>query len=279
MLTNELVSSVLNEEELNEFYQKIKFVLDNIDDEVINCHLKIDDREIKKYIFQLKYGYYEIKSVENDIIMCSEGNLIDNLSMHMFYIDIVEIKNNYFSLSGFLKSYFNSEEIIIQLLKKSNNRILDVFDCKTFNYYNRKESKIFKSSINFDFGVPLNIGEDCEFNLIVKLKKDDSSSLNLPITFLNHARLSEVSNYSVWGDYIIHFKNNKFFISKYSFFKMFKWEIRIWGVLLKHIPAYWASALFFRFLYLILFSHYKNKEIWMFMDRRDSADDNAEHHL
>ena len=33
----------------------------------------------------------------------------------------------------------------------------------------------------------------------------------------------------------------------------------------------------FRLIYLVLYPFYKNRRIWMFMDRRESADDNAEH--
>lgn len=268
------IPDILTKEELDKFYKNINYVLKNISDEVINSHLKNDPWEIKKYIFQLKYGDYELECRNNDVFMYVNDNLIDRLSIHRFYLDIVEIKNNTLFVSGFFKSFFNSDEVDIKLIKNVNGKS-EVFSCKTFNYFNRKESAFFKSAINFDFDVPLDINEVSEVKIV--LQSNNEYKFFLPINFTDYARISKESNYSVWGDYIIHFKDNTFIISKYSYFKMFKWEIRILLVILKNIPDYWASAIFFRFIYLILFPYYKNRKIWVFMDRQDSADDNAEH--
>ena len=41
--------------------------------------------------------------------------------------------------------------------------------------------------------------------------------------------------------------------------------------------SYWTSAISFRLIYLLLYPFYKKKTIFLFMDRRDGADDNAEH--
>jgi len=276
MLISDEISDVLNEEELKEFYHNVRYVLNHIDDEVIDSHLKKDVWEVKKHIYELKYTPHEIKCIDDEVIMYVRDHIIDELSIHKLYLDIVEIKKNHLFISGFFKSFFSNDEVIIKVIKKFNNHS-EAFDCKTFNYFNRKESEFFKSSINFDFDIPLNIDENCEISIMIEYSGADNHEFELPISFLNHARLSEVSNYSVWGDYIIHFKNNKFFISKFSFFKMFKWEVRILLVILKNMPSYWTSAIFFRVIYLILFPFYNNKKIWIFMDRRDTADDNAEH--
>lgn len=276
MLINDDIFEVLDDEELKEFYQNVRYVLSFIEDDVINNHLKNDKWKVKKHIFELKYDKSKIKCSDDEVIMYVDNNIIDKLSIHKIYLDIVEIKKNHLFISGLFKSFFTKNDISIKLIKKFNDNS-ETFDCKTFNYFNRKESEIFESAINFDFDIPLNINEDSEISIVVEFIKDEDYSFELPIRFLNHARLSEESNYSVWGNYIIHFKNNKFFISKFSFLKMFKWELRILLVILKHRPAYWTSAIFFRFIYLILFPFFRSKKIWMFMDRRDAADDNAEH--
>ena len=276
MLMIEEIPEILSNDELDTFYHNVKYVLRNISDEVINSHLKNDKWKIKKYIYQLKYGDYEIECRNNDVFMYFNDNLIDRLSIHKFYLDIVEIKNNNLFISGFFKSFFNGDEVDIKLIKYVNGKS-EVFSCKTFNYFNRKESIIFESAINFDFIVPLNITEVSEISILIQSKDNNDYQFFLPINFSNYARISKESNYSVWGEYIIHFKNNKFIISNYSYSKMFKWEIRILLVIFKNRPSYWTSALFFRFIYLILLPCFRNKKIWVFMDRRDGADDNAEH--
>ena len=70
--------------------------------------------------------------------------LIDELSIHKFYIDIIEIRNNQLFLSGFLRSFFNSNDVEIKLLKGN-----DIFNGTNFNYDNRSESEFLESTINF----------------------------------------------------------------------------------------------------------------------------------
>lgn len=274
MLMSEERFEVLNDDELIEFSNGVNYVLNNVDDEVIECHLKKDPWKIRKCIYELKYGESKIIPKDNDIVLCTHNVILDELSIHRFYLDIIEIKNNNLFISGFLKSYFKSSDVEILLISKSPKD--KIFQSKTFNYFNRKESKISESYINFDFKVPLSVNKEYEFNIFVK-SKEFGDSFELPISFVNHARLSEVSNYSVWNNRMIHFKKNTIFITEYSYLKMFKWEIRILLVILRHIPYNWLSTLFIRSIYLILFPFYKDKKIWMFMDRRESADDNAEH--
>lgn len=275
MLMAEERFDVLNDEELKEFDDVANYVLKHVEDKIIDSHLKKDPWKIKRYIYELKYGESRILAKDDDLVVVTSEVIFDKLSIHRIYLDIIEIKNNHLLISGFLKSYFNSKSVDILLVNKAND-VEEVFFASTFNYFNRKESDIFESYINFDFDIPLTINNNYEFSIHAK-SKDFDYSVELPIVFMNYARLSEVSNYAVWDNYMIHFKNNKFLIHDYSYVKMFKLELRILGVILKNMPSYWTSVLFFRFVYLILYPFYKDKNIWMFMDRQDSADDNAEH--
>lgn len=265
---------ILTKKELLEFNQLTQNILNFIDDDIINYHLMDDFYNVKKIIFSLKYGGYDIKYDDNDVVMYVKDIVIDQLSKNRFCLDIIEIKNDVLYISGFLKSFFTSDEISIEILKTSKSK-KELFAPKLFNYFNRKENKYLKSFINFDFTVPLDVDEECDVCILAKYK--NSKSFKLPINFFNHARLSETSNYSIWGNYSILFKDNKFFIRKYSYIKMIGWESNILFWLSKSRPPFWTSALFFRFIYLILYPLYRNKKIWMMMDRRDSADDNAVH--
>lgn len=265
---------ILTKDELSEFNQLTSDILNYIDDDIINYHLENDFYNVKKIIFSLKYGGHDIKYDDNDVVMHVCDIVIDKLSKNRFCLDIVEIKNDILYISGFLKSFFTSDEISIEILKTSKSK-KELFSPKLFNYFNRKENKYLKSFINFDFTVPLDFDEECDVCILAKYK--NSKSFKLPINFFNHARLSETSNYSIWGNHAILFKDNKFFIRRYSYIKMIGWESKILFGLSKSRPPFWTSALFFRFIYLILYPLYRSKKIWMMMDRRDSADDNAVH--
>lgn len=267
---------VLDENDLSLFNQKVNWILNHIDDEIINFHLEDDFYNVRKIIFTLKYGDYKISAVDNDVVMSVNDIIIDQLSKNRFCLDIIEIKNNCLYISGFLKSFFTSDEVTISALKKTD-KSEEYFSPNLVKYFNRKENKYLKSYINFDFEIPLRINDNCQVYLMVKSNNPSSNYQKLPINFFNHARLSKTSNYAIWGDYSIVFKDNLFSISKYSFLKMIFNELKILFNLFKSRPPFWTSAIFFRFIHLLAFPFYRNKKIWMIMDRRDSADDNAEH--
>ena len=58
---------------------------------------------------------------------------------------------------------------------------------------------------------------------------------------------------------------------------MIKSELPILINVFKGKEAYYTSILLFRFIYLLLYPFYKNRRIWLFQDRQENADDNAEH--
>lgn len=76
---------------------------------------------------------------------------------------------------------------------------------------------------------------------------------------------------------IIMFDNNAFNVMPYSYIKMFGFEVKgLIGILINR-ELFYKQALFFRVMYLVLYPIMKNREIWIIMDRKQVADDNAEH--
>ena len=172
------------------------------------------------------------------------------------------------------KSYFNKDDIEIELVKLTNNQS-KIFHPQIVDYTSRTSSKFSESVTNFDFDVLLNDVENSIIKLNVKYK--NTISINLDIDFLSHARMSKVSNYSIWDNYFIISNNNQIKISNYNYFKMVKSEIKVLKRIFINKGPYWTSALAFRFVYILLFPLFRKKKIWLFMDRRENADDNAEH--
>jgi len=75
---------------------------------------------------------------------------------------------------------------------------------------------------------------------------------------------------------IVVFKDNSFYLTSYSFIKMLKLEYKCLMKIYDDKGPYYTSALAFRLIYLILYPFLRNKKIWLFMDRRNAADDNGE---
>ena len=265
---------ILKNDEFKEFNEYVKYLLENIDDEVISSVKPL--KYMKLLFFELKYGKLN-KSVEDDDFLITADNfLVDKLSCYKLQVDIIEIRNNMFSISGFFKSPFDKNNLKVILRKKGNK--IEEFVANTVKYDARKDDNEYEYSINFEFNVPLSENERSCCKIFVNYD-DGLNCINqyLGIEFFNHARLSKKSNYAIYDNHYIKFKDNSFYISNYSYVKMLFSEISILFNILFKRKSYWTSALFFRFVYLVLYPFYKKRTIFLFMDRIDAADDNAEH--
>lgn len=282
-------SDVLEIDEIKEVYLYIKDILSYLDDEVI-LSLKDDKLNIKHHLLALKYSNVDVDL--NGVVTCrdihsnfngeiaqvfSSTKPIDQLDIHKIWIDISEIRGNTFYLSGYLMSLFSDEDIQIEIIKNNN----EIFKAKRVYYKNTAKHFLgctLEDRYNFDAKIPINENTTIDIRVRFTGKNSNEKSVwSLPIDFSYYARLSTLSNYNISNNYFLILKGRTFKISKYSYPKMLRAEIPILLRVLKRREDYWTDILKIRILYLLLFPFYKNKRIWLFMDKIESADDNAEH--
>lgn len=276
LFSKDLLRLLSEYNESEEFYNNLKYISNHLDDDIILKHKNVS-LNVKNYLLKCKYdSETSIKIENNDVIIYVGDIVLDCLSIHKFWLDIIEIKNNALYISGMFKSFFNRDNIKVILTKETNSGT-EEFESKFVDYSDRISDEFSESIINFDFKVPLSNNEQSIIKLYVKYFASNDVLVNLSIDFLSHARLSKVSNYSIWDNYFIKYENNVFKIRNYSYFNMVKSEIFVLKNIFTKKGPYWTSALVFRFIYLLLFPFYRNRNIWLFMDRRHQADDNAEH--
>ena len=290
MFIVEDVSEILTAEEIKEVYIHIQDILSEIEDEVI-LSLRDDKLNISHHMLATKYAtvninlnkevhYENIHSNYNNNIagVYCENTLIDKLDKHRLWIDIIEIKGNTLYISGFLMSFFDDEDVKIEIAKNGK-----IYPTTTVYYHNNSKKFLncsLESQFNFDCEIPLENKENSKVEIYARFigeNSDETSKWKLPIGFADYARMSELSNYSICRNYFLKFNDNNFYISRYNYFKMIKSEIPILLRVLKRKESYYTSILFFRFVYLLLYPFYRKKRIWLFMDRQENADDNAEH--
>ena len=150
---------------------------------------------------------------------------------------------------------------------------------KQVNYKNSSKKFLgcsLESQYNFDAEIPLEDNENSTVEILARFTGENSNEdtvWSLTIDFSNNARLSNLSNYSISNKHFLKFKGNKFYISKYNYLKMIKSEIPILLRVFKRKESFYTSVLAFRIIYLLLYPFYKNKRIWIFMDRREHGDD------
>ena len=172
------------------------------------------------------------------------------------YIDFITLRERILNISGYLLSKNAQSGVVFVVNGKEISP--DFYD-----YPTRRDKDIY----NFDF--KYSVGSD---DLKISIKSKDSC----PIVFREFSNISDYSTYYVKDEKIVYY-DGSFNIIDYSYFKMFKFEVKNLLKLAKFHPAFFAQALFFRLCYLVLYPFMKNKKIWMVMDRKTLADDNAEH--
>lgn len=286
------INEILEKSEIEEVYLHIRDILSHLDDDVI-LSLRDDRLNIRNHMLAIKYSNVnvdlngdvtcqDIHSIyTNEIAYTYSGDkLIDQLDIHKIWLDIIEIKGDTLYVSGYLMSFFKDEDIQIEIVK-TTSKSKETYIAKRV-YYQNTAKKFLGCSIedryNFDAEIP--IEKNCEIEIITRFTGKDSnenSKWSLTNDFSYYARLSTLSNYSISKNYFLKFKENKFHISDYSYLKMVKNEVPILLRVIKRRENYYNSILLIRTLHILLYPHYRGKRIWLFMDKVEAADDNAEH--
>ena len=292
----ENIKEILTDDEIKEVYLSIQDILSHLDDDII-LSLRNDTLNIAHHMLATKYSAINInldKSVTYQNIaskyngkfagVYSGDILVDRLDNHKIWLDIIEIKRDTLFISGFLMSFFKDEDIEIEIAKTdTKTKQKETFTAKRVYYQNTSKEFLgctLESQYNFDVKIPVKNSENSTVEIFAKFVGENSNENTkwaLPVDFSNNARMSNLSNYSICKNHFLKFKDNKFHISKYNYLKMVKSEIPILLRVFKRKESYYTSVLLFRFIYLLMYPIYKNRRIWLFMDRQDSADDNAEH--
>ena len=140
------VSDVLNKEELNQLYSLLHELLCEIEDYII-LNQKHPDRSLIKTILLFKHQEMETmkNSSANNVVKRVSRYNIDQLYYHIFYIDNIEVKDNTLHILGFLKSFFDVDEIKIQAVKFNKNEFLDYW---TYYFNENKIAFIKKEFLN-----------------------------------------------------------------------------------------------------------------------------------
>ena len=278
--------SLLNEEEKEEFWDKLIPILRKLDVGVAN-NKYITNKQFRDFLTYLITDNKEEKIVNNNAIIKVNNRQIDSLQSHSLWIDIVEIRDGFLNISGFLNSNFSYDNIKIIAVKKDlKKNKSEEYVGNRVEYPTRQEMKfvdyIWQYSYNFDLKVPISEGEKCSVKVLTRYISDNEESVSkyLKINFHKHARISNISNYIVKDSHIITFKDNTFNIEAYRFKKMKEREEIVQNTLEKSKPEGFKQAKYLRKLALIL--HFLNvrffhKQIYLFMDRSNKADDNGEH--
>ena len=158
-------------EELSPSFFDLDKDLSYLDDDII-LSLRDDRLNIAHHMLATKYAVVNVnldKVVTYENIhsnfngqyagVYAEDTLVDRLDNHKLWLDIIEIKGNTLFISGFLMSFFEDDEIEIEISKKNQ-----IYMAKKVYYANNAKKFLncsLESQFNFDAEIPLKEKENC----------------------------------------------------------------------------------------------------------------------
>ena len=283
---------ISNQDDKKEFKRLLNDILSHIDKKCIKNNPYVTYNIFISFFMFLKDGQINEIVEKNNVIMRTKNHQFDSLKDHNLWIDILEIKDDMLNISGFINSHFSNEKLSIYAEKEHEN-VTDRYDAKSVKYTSRKNitylSKVWQYKNSFDIKVPLN-HEDSKIRIRIDYhadgKKDNCSDENvlpfyLDIKLTKYAKISEISNYIVKDSYILSFVDNSFIIEKYSYDKLRLYEEIVQKRIMDKKHHNYVETLKLRKRYVKYYPFIrlfkKFFKIYIFSDRVDKADDNAEH--
>lgn len=276
-LNNNSLKSKLTEEETNEYFDKIKELLTFISDDII-LEQKNLNLARKNFLLQLKYknnhgsdAYHYHFSANNATMLVNDIRL-DSMNGHNLTIEIIEIKNNHLIINGNFISLFDPDKMEL-IASFGGNKIkankVDRF-YKNINVF----GKCINKAMGFQFSIPLmQVKEKAEISFFASINE---SFVPIGFKFSANAVMKNEENatYSKSGFLLISKKNAKRIIVKKTNTKqILKEEFKLYKKLYKNkgYDKVMLGRLYYRFKEVVT-----KKPIWLFMDRVNKADDNAE---
>ena len=182
-----------------------------------------------------------------------------------------KINSNIFQNKAFYNSIYN------ETLKKFIEEKANIINCEKIEYpYRERKYLDLNYTPNFNFELKINLNKKEKSKILIRVVYD-SLNFYLDITLTNNCKLTNDSFYSLKDDYLIKFQENTFEIFEYSLNQHLELEESNINYLESKKNLTLNEVIRFRKHFYYSFFKYFNRRIWLFMDRIDKADDNAEH--
>ena len=294
ILTSEL-NPIIRIEDLNEFYdskeeidrfwKKLYRVLDVLNFEDLEVHEEVP-RITRSFLVYLKNKDFHVESREdlNKVFLKSNDYLINSLHFHKLRIDIVEVIGDMLNMSVSFSSNCYTENLTIELTREFADGKREVFTGKFVEYptTNRRIRRFlgvdWQFPYNMDFKIPLTNKEVSDLTFKIIYDDDERNiAMDNSIIFREFAGLSGLGNYLIKNGRIIYFRGKTFSIRPYSYLLVLKLELKSIVRILRSGGPFLLQGIFYRIVYVLLYPFWKNRTIWLFIDRDIIADDNAEH--
>lgn len=248
------INALLDKEEIDELYDKIFYLLNHIDKDVIYHQLSITD-ELKCHLTLLKDN--------GTAYRVNKDHFQVDFNLNTIYIDHFEyIGKEKLYISGILTNFIKD----VNIYAKINDEIIET---KKVDYPQRANY-----SLNFDYAY-----NHC-FEIVVPIKGDTkiefkTDTTNLEIDYNQTSRLSRISKYRLSKDYLSINHDNYIEVTDKTIKKGIGLEREVIKKILRERKQGWRTGIILRLLYFMTYYYFKNKHMWIFMDLPNMSGDNG----
>ena len=250
----EYIDKLLNEDEIDELYDKIFYILKHVEKDVIFKQLSITE-ELKYHLCLLKdYG---------TAYRLNKDNFQFDFNLNTIYIDHFEfLDKEHLYISGILTNFIKDCDIFIGI----NDRLIKT---DSIEYPQRVNSSLnFNYAYNHCFEITIPILKDMK----ITFKRDKT---DLEIDYNHTSRLSRTSKYKLAKDYLAINYDDHILVTDKTIKKGIELEWHVLNEILSERKQGWRTGIILRILYFLTYYYFKNKHIWVFMDLPNSAGDNG----
>lgn len=266
---------ILIDEKLNEFYESVKKVLEDIDDEVIMKTL--GNKLVNFYLLRLKYDLLdkdiEYREFVSRIHVSNNDRMIFNASDTKIKILLMDYIDGKLVITATYPFPFDEKKL--KIYAKYLDKKVYVQKNDLYSEYKSFGKELYRN-YTFDIKIPLELNNQKKY--IKFFLESDKSTVELDINF--NKPLSRLSNlkYAYWncGKFTLNYRQKGILVMKNGKLRYLKRELRYIISLLqsKNKDAKKAGGL--RILYHLTKPFYR-KEIWLFEDKIYKGGDNGEY--
>lgn len=273
-------SKVMNEVECEEFFNELRNVLSYIDDYLI---LKYTDLELKFRLvaLTLKYGHpieddFTLVKSPEDVFLIYKEWIISRLSNQVIHIQNLNVEGQRLFLDCKFVSGFDNGQIKIEAIVESQHG--------ESMYYSVEETDVHHTTVwslgkqirkNYSFNIPNGIEISNELKIKFEL---EAEGIRVPAKLkIDQYNKHYNKMYVLDKHYIIYQEKNKIFVESLSAQKLQEREAKVIKELLKDESIKDSEKVISFRKNIIQKKIEKNHPQWIFLDRINMADDNAEH--
>lgn len=276
MLKTERIPIFLNETEKNTLHKNIDYLLSVTDEQYI-CDQTSINNELKNYLVLRKNEFNtQLFELRDDVVQIVGKNIF-LLKSQIAFANIIEIQGNRLYFAATIRGLFNDLDYTVAAQIGD-----EIYNATPIHTSYRDLYCLDRQAIPaycFEINVPFEPGKEQKIAFFICYK-----DITIPLQ-LDYTTLSNLNRFT--GMYLLsnnhlisHCKdglNNKLCIEPYAISRVIRRERLLYRHLKRYYPQYQKKVMAFRAVnHLFRWFFVRKKRVWLFTDRFDRADDNAE---